>query len=71
MKVNRYRPLRNLRAEMARNGISTAEVADAVGVSPATVRQWLNGTNAPSVYHAAAIVSAFFDDLSIEYLFIE
>lgn len=66
----KYPPLRNLRAEMARNGMTSSDLAAAVGVSDTTVRQWLRGRSVPNVHHAAR-VAAVFDGLTIEYLFEE
>lgn len=63
-------PLRNLRAEMARNGMTSSDLAAAVGVSATAVRTWLCGKSVPSVKNAAR-VAAQFDGLTVEYLFEE
>lgn len=71
MQSNIKKPLPNLRAEMARCGFTNREIARGIGVSESAYSSWLRGDSAPSVFQAYAIASKFFDDLTIEYLFIE
>lgn len=64
-------PRRNLRAEMARAGITCVDVAQAVGVAEGTVRKWVRGDSSPSVVQAAQVAAALGGGFSVEYLFIE
>lgn len=58
----------NLRAEMARRGITNRDIAKRVGVCPQTVGSWLNGsTNMP--LYAAVHIRQMLGDSSIDYLF--
>lgn len=57
----------NLKAEMARNDATIMDVANYLGVSHQTVRNWLKGKSSPSV-DAAMMLSKRFGE-PIEYLF--
>ena len=61
--------LYNLRAEMARYGISSADIAIAIGKSERSVRDKINGKHQFSVPEAREIKDKFFSGMSIEYLF--
>lgn len=63
-------PYMNLRAEMARNGIKQADLADATGKSLQTINRWLvnEPENVPLI-DAFLIKKKLFPDLTIEYLF--
>ncbi|WP_090775381.1 DNA-binding protein [Shouchella lonarensis] len=61
--------LRNLRAEMARIDVKTADIAELLSVRYGTVNDKLNGKTDFSVSHAAKIKNEFFPEQDIEYLF--
>lgn len=61
--------LRNLRAEMARQGVTVGDVAEALGVRNATVSDKLNGRYRFYFDEAFKIKCRFFPDHSLEYLF--
>lgn len=59
----------NLKAEMARKGITIGMVAEFLNVRPATVSDKINGKFRFYYEEVIAIRNKFFPDLSIEYLF--
>ncbi len=60
---------KNLEAEFRRKDITRADVASALGINIATVSNKLNKPGRLKLGEAQAIKSAFFPDLTIEYLF--
>lgn len=56
----------NLKAEMARAGIGTDELAKQVGVHPNTINSWMKGTT-PSVEKALEVSDAL--GVDVRYLF--
>lgn len=58
----------NLKAEMARYGISQSDIAEATGVTSKTVWSWLNESTCMDVEKAIAIQDRFFPSMTIEYL---
>ena len=60
---------RNLEAELARNGISRADIAKALNVAIPTVSDKLNSANRLKLGEAIAIRDTFFPGMSIDYLF--
>lgn len=67
--------LNNLRAELARKGIKALPeaVAEAIGCTPKTARNKLDGLTPVTVPEAVAIIEKYFpnDNFTIEYLFTE
>lgn len=61
--------LRNLKAEMARRDVKPKEIADLLGVRPATIYDKLNGHYGFSFNEAKMIKRVFFHNCDIEYLF--
>ena len=61
--------LRNLKAEMARNGVSTEMVMTVLGKSDKTTRDKINGKSSLYLSEAMKIRDSFFPGLSLEYLF--
>lgn len=61
--------LHNLKAEMSRYGISTADIAAAIGKSERSVRDKISGKHQFSVPEAREIKQKFFIGMSLEYLF--
>jgi transcriptional regulator with XRE-family HTH domain len=61
--------LKNLKAEMARSGLTYEAVAEAAGAHRNTVGRWLRGETLPDVEQAYKV--ARLCNCSIEYLFIE
>ena len=59
----------NLAAEMARNGISNADLQSVLGCTDKTVRNKMAGATEFSVGEAMRIRDTFFPGLRIEYLF--
>ena len=59
----------NLRAEMARKGLTMSDLADLLGVRHATISDKINGKFRFYYDEAVKIKNAFFPDLSLEYLF--
>ena len=57
----------NLRAEMARAGVSVADIAERVGVGKSTVYSWMNGSSDFTVSDAFNVAGMF--DCSVDYLF--
>lgn len=60
---------RNLRAEMARNGLTMGDLAKALNVRRATISDKINGKYRFYYDECLKIKKTFFPDLSIEYLF--
>lgn len=58
----------NLRAEMVRHGVTSKQLADALGVREATISYKLNGSRF-YFEEAYKIKSLFFQKYSLEYLF--
>lgn len=56
----------NLRGERCRQDLTQEELADKLGVSPATVRQWEAGTTKPSAANLLAMSDMF--GCSVDYL---
>lgn len=59
----------NLKAEMARKGISGNLMAKTIGVAPQTFSSWMTGKNEPSISKAMAIADVL--EISVAYLFAE
>lgn len=59
----------NLKAEMARNGMTTQDVADAAGVSRKTVSNWLSSSGRPDIEQAKKIRRELFPSCELGYLF--
>ena len=57
----------NVKAEMARSGLTAYELAERVGVSPTTMSLWLNGKAEPSIRNAIKVAEVLGRD--VEYLF--
>lgn len=64
--MSRYK---NLRAEMARNGVTIKQIAELLGVRFATVSDKMNGRSRFFCDEAIKIKRKFFPNLPIEYLF--
>lgn len=60
---------KNLRAEMARNGVTIGDMAKALGVRYATVNDKLNGRFRFYYDEALKIKKLFFPECELEYLF--
>ncbi|MFW2500453.1 hypothetical protein OD350_03560 [Clostridium beijerinckii] len=60
---------RNLLAEMSRNKITRRDIANCLGVSEKTARNYINGASKISWYDTLKIKNTFFPELSLEYLF--
>lgn len=60
---------RNLKAEMARSGITMVDIAEYLDVRYATVNDKVNGKYRFYYDEAYAIKKKFFDDMPMEYLF--
>ena len=61
--------MRNLAAEMARNGVSAAAIQKVIGCSPRTVTNKMSGTTEFTVGEAMEIRNQLFPGLQLEYLF--
>lgn len=61
--------LQNLRAEMARSGITNFQLAEELGVRAATVSDKINGRSRFFCDEAIRIKRRFFPSLEIDYLF--
>lgn len=59
---------RNLRAEMARNGISRHQVGDAIDLSQGSISSRFNERTDFSVGELVKIRDTFFPELSLDYL---
>lgn len=60
---------RNLKAEMARSGITMVDIAEYLDVRYATVNDKVNGKYRFYYDEAYAIKKRYFDDMTMEYLF--
>lgn len=60
---------RNLRAEMAREGVTIDDIAKALGAQHSTVSRKMNGHSKFFYDEADAIRNHFFPQCSLEYLF--
>lgn len=63
------RELKNLKAEMARFGISNAVMGEKIGKTGKTVNEKVSGLTQFGVDDAIAIRDAFFPGMTLEYLF--
>ena len=61
--------LRNLKAEMARRGVSTSDLMGVTRKSYNNIRGKIRGTSSFLLKDAVAIRDEFFPELAIEYLF--
>lgn len=61
--------LKNLKAEMARENVSTCDVAKVIGKTEKTVKNKIDGITDFSFYETLRIRDAFFPKLDTEYLF--
>lgn len=61
--------LLNLRAEMARYGISAEDLARVTKKTPRSIRDKISGKRDFTLPEGAAIRDAFFPGMSLEYLF--
>lgn len=61
--------LSNLRAEMARYGVSVSDIATVTGKTDRSVRDKINGKRDFTLPESAAIRDSFFPGMSLEYLF--
>ena len=62
--------LRNLQAEMARNGVSAALVATTIGKSERTVKDTIAEKYQFGIFEAFAIRDNLFPGMTLEYLFV-
>ncbi len=60
---------KNLLAEMARNGVTRAQIAEVVGKSYNHVREKIKGKYEFEYGEAVKIQETFFPDLDLKYLF--
>lgn len=61
--------LDNLRAEMARYGVSALDLAKVTGKTDRSIRDKISGKRDFTLPESAAIRDSFFPGLSLEYLF--
>lgn len=59
----------NLAAEMARNGVTEKDLAQEIGKSTDTIRNWMRGKGDFPVCKALVIQKKFFPQTTISYLF--
>ncbi len=59
----------NLRAEMARLGITNEMIAETIGVNPGTFSAKLNQRGRLKLEEAVEIREAYFPELTVDYLF--
>lgn len=59
----------NLRAEMAREGITSKKLSIVIGVSPKTLSNKLYGRSEFTLAEMLKIKSKLFPDMTLEYLF--
>lgn len=57
----------NVKAEMARSGLTAYELAEKVGVTPTTMSLWLNDKAEPTIRNAIKVAEVLGRD--VEYLF--
>lgn len=60
---------RNLKAEMARRGITNERLAKGIGVNPATMSAKLNVVGRMRLDEAQQIRDEFFPEMTMDYLF--
>lgn len=60
---------KNLKAEMARAGITNCQIAEVLKINPATVSAKLNRYDRIKLCEAEKIRNAFFTNLQLDYLF--
>ena len=60
---------RNLEAELKRNNVSRAQIADVLGVTIATASEKLNHAGRLKLAEAVVIKETFFPSETLEYLF--
>jgi transcriptional regulator with XRE-family HTH domain len=53
----------NIRSLMAMNGLTQSQLAERVGVTPATVCRWVNGDMGPRDDHKVSIAEALNSDV--------
>lgn len=63
--------LKNLRAEMAREGVTMVDISKALGLRYATISDKINGKSRFYYDEAVRVKDLFFPDCTIEYLFKE
>lgn len=61
--------LRNLKAEMARAGLTGLDIAAVIGTTEKTARDKINGKNSFSIAQAIKIRDVCFPGQSLDYLF--
>lgn len=61
----------NLRAEIARRGLSSKTIAESLGINPKTFGNKLSGKTAFSWPEACAMANTFFPDIDKDVLFSE
>lgn len=61
--------LKNLQAEMVRNGVQVASIAKTIKKSDRTVRDKIGGRYEFTIPEAFAIRDAYFSGMTLEYLF--
>jgi len=59
----------NLRAEMARSGVSKERLAECAGCTVRTVDNWFAGNSDIPVHSCFAIRDELFSDMPLDYLF--
>ena len=59
----------NLKAEMARNGITNEQLANGIGINPATMSAKLNIAGRMRLDEAQCLRDKFFQEMTMDYLF--
>ena len=59
----------NLRAEMARNSVTVADIAKTCDCSQASVYRWMKGSSGGFAFDDCKKIAALFPDVTLEYLF--
>lgn len=59
----------NLKAEMARNGITNEQLANGIGINPSTMSAKLNIAGRMRLDEAQNLRDKFFPDMTMDYLF--
>ena len=59
----------NLKAEMARNGITNEQLANGIGINPATMSAKLNIAGRMRLDEAQCLRDKFFPEMTMDYLF--
>lgn len=62
------KPYVNIKAEMARNGVTQAAIAEHFGIAPNTVYNKINGRTALTVDELVSWRDAFMPEASLDYL---